>query len=61
MRRAELAASLGGCVLVVAALVIIWVARLSIPRALYAIGIAVAIGVVGLGVWALSRVRILKP
>jgi hypothetical protein len=29
--------------------------------ALYAVGIAVAIGAVGLGVWALSRVRILKP
>ena len=29
--------------------------------ALYAIGIAIAIGVVGVGVWALSRVRILKP
>ncbi len=29
--------------------------------ALYAIAIAVAIGAVGAGVWALSRVRILKP
>jgi len=35
MKRAELAASLGGCVLVVIALVIIWVARLGIPRELY--------------------------
>ena len=35
MRRAELAASLGGCVLVLVALVIIWVAKLSIPRDLY--------------------------
>ena len=35
MRRAELAASLGGCVLVLVALVIIWVAKLSIPRNLY--------------------------
>ena len=35
MKRAELAASLGGCVLVVAALVIIWIARLGIPRELY--------------------------
>lgn len=35
MRRAELAASLGGCVLVVVALVIIWAAKLSIPRDLY--------------------------
>jgi len=29
--------------------------------ALYAVGIAVAIGIVGTGTWALSRVRILKP
>lgn len=29
--------------------------------ALYCVGIAVGIGVVGAGVWALSRVRILKP
>ena len=29
--------------------------------ALYCVGIAVAIAVVGAGVWALSRVRILKP
>ena len=35
VRRAELAASVAGCVLVVIALVIIWAARLSIPRALY--------------------------
>ncbi|MBN9238883.1 MAG: hypothetical protein BGO97_04275 [Micrococcales bacterium 70-64] len=35
MRRAELVASVAGCLLVVAALVIIWAARLSIPRALY--------------------------
>lgn len=35
MRRAELLASLGGCVLVVIALAIIWAARLTIPRALY--------------------------
>ena len=35
MRKAELIASVGGCVLVIAALVIIWTARLSIPRALY--------------------------
>ena len=34
-RRAELAASLIGCVLVTVALVIIWMARLTIPRALY--------------------------
>jgi len=35
LRRAELVASVAGCLLVVAALVIIWAARLSIPRALY--------------------------
>lgn len=35
MRRAELAASLGGCVLVTVALAIIWVSRLAIPRELY--------------------------
>jgi hypothetical protein len=35
LRRAEIAASGLGCVLVVAALVIIWGARLSIPRELY--------------------------
>ena len=35
MRRAELVASVGGCVVVIAALVIIWAARLTIPRALY--------------------------
>jgi hypothetical protein len=35
VRRAEIAAALAGCVLVAAALVIIWVARLSIPRELY--------------------------
>ena len=35
MRRAELTASLGGCVLVLVALVIIWAAKLSIPRDLY--------------------------
>lgn len=35
MRRAETAASLVGCVLVVVALAIIWGARLSIPRELY--------------------------
>ena len=35
MRRAELAASLGGCILVIASLVIIWAARLTVPRELY--------------------------
>ena len=35
MRKAEFAAAVGGCILVIAALVIIWAARLSIPRALY--------------------------
>lgn len=35
MRRAELLAAIVGCLLVVGALVIIWVARLSIPRELY--------------------------
>jgi Protein of unknown function (DUF998) len=35
MPRTELVASLGGCVLVVGSLVIIWAARLSIPRELY--------------------------
>ncbi|CAN5231323.1 hypothetical protein BH09ACT5_BH09ACT5_21260 [soil metagenome] len=34
-RRAEFAASVGGCLLVLAALVIIWAARLTIPRSLY--------------------------
>jgi len=35
LRRAEIAAALVGCVLVIAALTIIWAARLSIPRELY--------------------------
>lgn len=35
MRRAELAASLGGCILVIVSLVIIWAARLTVPRELY--------------------------
>ncbi len=35
MSRGDIAASLLGCVLVIAALVIIWGARLSIPRELY--------------------------
>ena len=35
MRRAELAASLGGCILVIISLVIIWAARLTVPRELY--------------------------
>jgi hypothetical protein len=35
VRSAELVASVLGCVLVLVALVIIWAARLSIPRALY--------------------------
>ncbi len=35
MRRAELAASLSGCLLVIVALVVIWAARLSVPRELY--------------------------
>lgn len=35
MRRAEIAAAIVGCVLVAAALAIIWAARLSIPRELY--------------------------
>ncbi|MBX3100380.1 MAG: DUF998 domain-containing protein [Salinibacterium sp.] len=35
MRRVELGASIAGCLLVLVALVVIWVARLSIPRALY--------------------------
>lgn len=35
MRRAEIGASLAGCLLVIAALAIIWTARLSIPRDLY--------------------------
>lgn len=35
LRKAELGASFGGCVLVVAALTIIWAAKLSIPRDLY--------------------------
>ncbi|MEP6481359.1 MAG: hypothetical protein ABJA94_05060 [Rhodoglobus sp.] len=35
MRRAEIFAALAGCVLVVAALAIIWAARLTIPRDLY--------------------------
>lgn len=35
LRGAEVAASIVGCVLVVAALAIIWAARLSIPRELY--------------------------
>ena len=35
VRKAEFAASVGGCILVIVALVIIWAARLSIPRALY--------------------------
>ena len=35
MRRAEIAAAVVGCVLVIAALTIIWAARLSIPRELY--------------------------
>ena len=35
MRKAELAASLGGCLLVVASLVIIWAARFTVPRELY--------------------------
>ena len=35
MRRAELGASIVGCVLVIAALAIIWGARLTVPRELY--------------------------
>jgi hypothetical protein len=35
MRRAEITAALGGCVLVVVALAIIWAARLSVPREVY--------------------------
>lgn len=35
MRRAEIAAAIGGCVLVFGALGIIWVARLSVRRELY--------------------------
>ncbi|MEP6478548.1 MAG: DUF998 domain-containing protein [Rhodoglobus sp.] len=35
MRRAEITAAIAGCVLVAAALVIVWAARLSIPRELY--------------------------
>jgi hypothetical protein len=35
LARADLAASIGGCLLVAIALVIIWTARLSIPRELY--------------------------
>lgn len=35
MRRAELVASISGCLLVVLSLAIIWAARLSIPRELY--------------------------
>ena len=34
-RRAEIIAALAGCLLVIAALAIIWVARVSIPRDLY--------------------------
>ena len=35
MRKAELGASIAGCLFVLAALVIIWMTRLTIPRALY--------------------------
>lgn len=35
MRRAEIAASISGCLLVIVSLIIIWMARLSVPRELY--------------------------
>jgi hypothetical protein len=34
-RRLELTAAVGGCILVIAALVIIWAARMTVPRDLY--------------------------